>query len=538
MTTGGGKRKKSQSESFGKKIKGKTPKGSKSNILRKGYPLAPPPPDDDDISSGESSLLTPEGSTSELQNMSISSGKNKNKKTIGFPGPDGKEESSPAFILIPITTGGDFGDDEDEDVPEISIEEAHNYPIGSTGKRKVLKLPPVRKKSPLTLKLEKAKNEIEHYNKETYSHDKRRLPIKDQVLLMETEVAVRANILRKFEDIEKSKSSYDVSKYTNWVKDVLRLPFGKTIPLPITIDDGPERIKDYLSTVKQQLNKAIAGQDVAKEEVVDFIARLVANPKSRGNILALTGGPGVGKTRLVRKGIAEALGRPFHVLNLGGMNDVHVLTGHDLTYTGAKYGRFAQILIQSQCENPVIYLDEIDKVQSGNDKGMEIFRVLTHVLDEEQNHEFYDEYFSNVSIDLSKILFVASLNNPDDIEGILRDRLKLIKVNDLTSIEKIEISKDYILPELCEQVAMPLSVLQMDDDIIRYVIRNKTEDEGGCRQLKRKWETIVQKVNTQRITKTGVFRSSEKIVLTEDIVNELLKNADYKATKFPQHLYN
>ena len=120
----------------------------------------------------------------------------------------------------------------------------------------------------------------------------------------------------------------------------------------------------------------------------------------------------------MRKGIAEALGRPFHVLNLGGMNDVHVLTGHDLTYTGAKYGRFAQILIQSQCENPVIYLDEIDKVQSGNDKGMEIFRVLTHVLDEEQNHEFYDEYFSNVSIDLSKILFVASLNNPDDIEGI------------------------------------------------------------------------------------------------------------------------
>ena len=111
-------------------------------------------------------------------------------------------------------------------------------------------------------------------------------------------------------------------------------------------------------------------------------------------------------------------------------------------------------------------------------------------------------------------------------------------MNDLTTIEKIEISKDYILPELCEQVAMPLSVLQIDDDIIRYVIRNKTEDEGGCRQLKRKWETIVQKVNTQRITKTGAFRSSEKIVLTEDIVNELLKNADYKATKFPQHLYN
>jgi ATP-dependent Lon protease len=239
----------------------------------------------------------------------------------------------------------------------------------------------------------------------------------------------------------------------------------------------------------------------------------------------------------VRKGVAEAFQRPFHVINLGGMNDVHVLTGHDLTYTGAKYGKLAQILIQSRCENPIIYLDEIDKIQSGNDKGMEIFRVLTHILDEEQNHEFYDEYFGTVPIDLSKVLFVASLNNPDDIETILRDRLKLVKVDDLTIQEKISISRDYIFPELFTQVAMPLDTMEIEDDIIRYVIRNKTEEEGGCRQLKRKWETIVQKVNTQRITKTGMFDGVERVRLTERDIDELLKNTD-RERRIPLHIYN
>ncbi len=466
-------------------------------------------------------------------------------------------DDSPAFLIIPILSEmigqnnamGTSG----LKTNEISIEDARDYPIGMLpGKRRPnLKLPTsiLKKKSPLTLKLDKAKEELEKYNSESLMDDIKKHPIKDQILLMDIDVSIKSTIIKKFEDNEKSKNGYDQSKFMNWVKDVVQLPFSKSIPLPITMQDGPKKIHTYLEKVRGHLNTAIAGQESAKEEVVDFIARLISNPKSRGNIIAFAGAKGVGKTKLVRKGVAEALGRPFHVINLGGMNDVHVLTGHDLTYTGAKYGRFAQIMIQSKCENPVIYLDEIDKVQSGSDKGMEIFRVLTHVLDEEQNHEFFDEYFAGIKIDLSKILFVASLNNPDDIEPVLRDRLKIIHVENLDLKTKLQIIKNYMLPELCTEVAFPLEQLHITEDIMKYIIRTKTEEEDGCRQLKRNLETIIQKLNTQRITSSGYFafdftelneddsKPSDKVVnLTESLVDILLKKTEDK-NKIPSHIY-
>jgi len=511
MADNNGKRKKSKSEPFGKKLR--TRKDTKKVQKKRSLLMLPQlPPSDDDTSSNDSG------------NVAL------NAK---------EEEDSPAYILIPIM-GNDMLQDELPENGEISMEDAFDYPIGNGNKgrnRNRLKLTIPRKKSPLTLRLESARKEVEDYNKE--NGDGKKHTLKDQILLMNTDVPVKANILRKLEDYEKSKSGYDSSKYTTWVKDFLQLPLGKTVPVPISLEDGTSRIQKYVTEVRSCLDSAIAGQDHVKDEVIDFIARLISNPSSRGNILALVGPPGSGKTRLVRKGIAEALKRPFHVINLGGMNDVHVLTGHDLTYTGAKYGRLAQILIQSQCENPVVYLDEIDKVQSSHDKGMEIFRVLTHVLDEEQNHEFYDEYFSNVKINLSKILFVASLNNAENIEPILLDRLKLIKTADLDLATKMNIVRNYILPEICSEVAMAVDTLDISDEVITYVIQNKTEKEEGCRQLKRKWETIVQKLNTRRILSKEPFTSEkEKVTLTRSLVDDLLKNSDTSSNKVLEHMYS
>lgn len=474
------------------------------------------------------------------------------------PDDDDDDDDTPQFLLIPLNNDGNFGG-KSNDSKTLTFEDAFDFPLASRGSKRKLQSP--RKKTSRELRLLEAKKEIDAYNKKHFDIIGSDNPIKDQILLMPTDVSVKATILKKFEDNEKSKNSFDQSKFMSWIKDVLQIPFQKTIPLPIKMNDGHVKINEYLGKVREQLKTSIAGQEEAKEEIVDFIARLVANPESRGNILALSGPKGVGKTRLIRRGVAEALKRPFHAINLGGMNDVHVLTGHDLTYTGAKYGRMAQILIQSQCENPVIYLDEIDKIQGGSDRGMEVFRVLTHILDEEQNHEFFDEYFSGIKLNLSKILFVASLNNPEEIDPILRDRLKIIKVNKLDLSTKIDIVRNYVVPELCKEVAFPQESLEISDEIIKYIINVKTESEEGCRQLKRKFETIIQKLNTQRITCTGVYEMPEiencdnaekaaendeikkiqpqiNIVLTQKLVDNLLKYSDISDKNSHAHLYS
>lgn len=540
--TDGKRKKKSKSEPFGKKLR--TRKDTKSIVTKpKQSLIILPPPSEDDLTNSSSSSNNSNNSNGKNSNDSgdpksiiDKQGKQHGRNIQSKENASLEEDANPAYILIPIL--GEFSDD--VDVPEISMEDAFDYPISgqssaATRRKNKLRLNATsRKKSPLTLKLEKARKEVEDFNKDKF--DVNHHPVKDQILLMDTDVPIKAGIIRKIEDFEKTKSSYDQSKFNNWVRDVLQLPFGKRVPVPISMEDGKTKIKEYLDNVRKSLDTAIAGQDHVKDEVVDFIARLISNPISRGNILALVGPPGTGKTRLVRKGIAEALGRPFHVINLGGMNDIHVLTGHDLTYTGAKYGRIAQILIQSQCENPVVYLDELDKIQSSHDKGMEIFRALTHILDEEQNHEFYDEYFANVKINLSKILFVASLNDPENIEPVLLDRLKLIRMKEINLETKVNIVRNYILPEICKEVAMTIDNLEISDDVIKHVISDKSEKEEGCRKLKRNWEIIIQKLNTQRITGTGAFEMNSKIRLDNKLVEELLQHSEVGNKRY-DHFY-
>ena len=406
------------------------------------------------------------------------------------------------------------------------------------------KKPAVRKTKAtrdLELKLSSQEKLIKEYIKE-HALDYSNQDLRKQILLMEAPLHVKAMLLTKYDDINKSNgmsfgNSADKSKYQAWIKDILTVPFAKTKSLPVTINDGPDKIRDFLQGMKDTMNVAIAGHDHAKDEILDYVARVISNPTGKGNILALSGPKGGGKTRLLKRGVADALGRPFHVINLGGLNDVHVLTGHDMTYSGAKYGRIAQILIQSKCDNPIIYLDEIDKIQASSDKGMEIFRILTHILDEEQNMEFYDEYFGSVPLDLSKILFVASLNNPDDVEPILRDRLKIIHLNKLSHDEKMTIAYDYVLPELMTMINFGGQLIDIPNDIMRYIINVKTCSEDGCRQMKKNLETIVQKLNTMRITRTGYFENGDtRVVLGQTDVDQLLKHVELDDTSF-KHMY-
>ena len=253
-------------------------------------------------------------------------------------------------------------------------------------------------------------------------------------------------------------------------------------------------------------------------------------------------------TRIARKGIAEALDLPFHTINCGGLKDANLLLGHDQTYISAMYGRIAQILINSKCMNPIIYLDEIDKI--GEDKATEIFGVLTHLLDEEQNTEFEDHYFKGIKLDLSKVLFILSFNHLEDIDYIVADRMRIIKVDPLKLEEKVIIVKTIFLKEYNYNKDL---LVDIQEDSIKYLIIKTTKEEG-MRQLRENVKKIIERVNLSYcsegqflpdiykiiIQKSPKFYSKKgkekikSIVITNDLIDKLLLSQEKEE---PKHLF-
>ena len=169
----------------------------------------------------------------------------------------------------------------------------------------------------------------------------------------------------------------------------------KYLTLPITLNDGASKIKEYLVNVYKKLDQAVYGHNIAKTQLIQIITRWITNPSSNGFVLGIQGPPGNGKTTLVRKGIAKAINKPFAFLTMGGATDASFLEGHSYTYEGSIPGRIVQIVGEKYivCMNPIIYIDELDKV-SDTPKGHEIHNILCHLTDFSQNDEFHDQYYA------------------------------------------------------------------------------------------------------------------------------------------------
>ena len=203
--------------------------------------------------------------------------------------------------------------------------------------------------------------------------------------------------------------------------------------------------KDFICNTKKTLDKAIYGHKEPKLHILQVIGQWITNPKSHGNVLALQGPMGNGKTTLVKEGIAKAIGRPFAFIALGGTSDSSFFDGHSYTYEGSHWGRIIDILMSSKCMNPIIYFDELDKV-SQTYKGQEVIHFLTHLTDQSQNSLFQDNYFPGINIDLSKCLFIFSFNDETKVDRILKDRMYVINTKGFNTKDKIKICKDHLLP--------------------------------------------------------------------------------------------
>lgn len=323
------------------------------------------------------------------------------------------------------------------------------------------------------------------------------VPLKFQILTKEVAPEVERVAMSKYMALQNiDPSSTEYYKTSQWIHGYTQLPIGIYKDLPVKLDDGADACQTFVGGVRKAMDDAIYGHDDAKLQILQFVSNWIANPKGAGNVLSIHGPPGVGKTTLVKDGVAKALGRPFHFITLGGATDASYLDGHSYTYEGSTWGRIVDVLIKSKCMNPVIYFDELDKV-SETPKGEEINNLLIHLTDGSQNDRFQDKYFTGIDLDLSRCLFIFSHNAHEKVNPILRDRMYNIQVEGFGLKEKLVIAEQYLVSQALRDVGL-FEKVGFSREIVTHIIQEHTGEERGVRELKRCIQTVVSKINLLR----------------------------------------
>ena len=306
-----------------------------------------------------------------------------------------------------------------------------------------------------------------------------------------------------------SPMSAEASVIRNYLEWLLDIPW-ETFPKEINDIAGSEKI----------LNQDHYGLEKVKDRILEFLAVKKRSKKATGTILCFIGPPGVGKTSL-GKSIARATGREFAKISLGGIRDEAEIRGHRRTYIGSMPGRFIQAMKKTKTSNPIILLDEIDKL--GNDWRGDPSSALLEVLDPEQNNQFNDHYLE-VDYDLSNVMFICT-GNTYNIPGPLLDRLEVIEVSGYTEKEKIEIAKKYLIPKKMNKNILKPSELKLERTAVTNIVRHYTR-ESGVRGLEKVFDKLFRKLVFQ-LEKTKT-KSKKQFVFDEKTIKKFLGPEKYK----------
>ena len=310
--------------------------------------------------------------------------------------------------------------------------------------------------------------------------------------------------IRRFKNLGYNNSESSVSR--GYIETLLKLPWDKA-----------SRDNHNLNRAREVLEADHYGLEKVKERVLEFLAVRTLTKKGSSPILCLVGPPGTGKTSIARS-VARALNKKYVRVCLGGVRDEAEIRGHRRTYVGAMPGRIASGLIQAGVKNPLMLLDEIDKVSS--DYKGDTSSALLEVLDAEQNNKFADHYVE-LPIDLSEVLFIATANDPQSIPRPLMDRMEVIEISSYTANEKEHIAREHLIPKQILANGLKENQLTITDEALNKIISGYTK-EAGVRNLERKFGEICRK------TARRILQDKEKHVeVTEDNLEEFLGKSRY-----------
>jgi len=362
------------------------------------------------------------------------------------------------------------------------------------------------------------KEEIEKLNEMTYEN----VDLKKQVLLLKNmPINVKTLAIEKINEMKLNNNDY--YKQFMYVKTLLNFPWpDPNDSLFKVTSSNPLECADYLKEIEKKLTVKTYGHKKIKEQLILQVAKWISNPKSNGCAISLNGPPGVGKT-LIAKTLSEALDIPFVQITLGGQNDGELLHGHGYTYSGAQPGLIIKKILEAGSIRCILYLDELDKSCAKHGSTNEISSILIHLTDPNMNSSFQDRFFQGIDFPLDRLIIMTSYNDRSKVDPILLDRFIELDVKPYNIQDKILIVKNYVLDELKNIIGFPYKV-EMDDLVVKQLINDYTV-EAGVREVKRKIELILLKLNKLRLTNEldKFLNSSENtIVLNSQMVDELI----------------
>lgn len=429
---------------------------------------------------------------------------------------------------------------------------AMNLPMSYDKKQQILEAVPIKDRYNILcehllneIEIAKAREELTQSIRERVEKNQRNYLLKEQLNYIKQELGDEGSfsdtdqfeealeVLQASEEV-KSKIRKEIKRFKNlsgsssesaveraYIETLLELPWDKA-----------SKDNESMKRAEDTLKKDHYGLDQVKERILEFLAVRCLTSKGESPIICLVGPPGTGKTSIARS-VAKALNKKYIRICLGGVRDEAEIRGHRRTYVGAMPGRIAAGLKQAGVKNPLMLLDEIDKVS--NDYKGDTFSALLEVLDGEQNVRFRDHYVE-VPLDLSEVLFIATANTTQTIPRPLLDRMEIIEVNSYTENEKFHIAKEHLLKKQLEKNGLTKQMLSIQDGALRNIITYYTK-EAGVRELERKIGEICRKAAKEILDIREAGNEQEKIKVTALNLDKYLGKRKYsldKADKEPQ----